>query len=262
MGPGSTGVVSIETCIGWCANDRGSHLSRPRCGGGGSPGTQLGRRCRRVRRRRSPSVVGGARRPRDGRAVDGAQRTLVGVHRPQPLAVLRCPVAAANVHRAGLVAGVHVLLCHRGGALAPCRKGADPAAGLLAVRASPGIPRDHHHRVHRVVSRLAAGFGMRVDLRDLHLAGVEHDIRVLPIADRPTQGSRRGIPAVAAVTMAAVLAGRPAQRGDPAGLERHDEFRRGLVFPHRVGSLERQQPQVRPARDRRLRRSLPATRET
>ena len=95
---------------------------------------------------------------------------------------------------------------------------------------------------------------MRVDFRDLHLPSVEHDVRVLPIADRPTPRSRRGIPAFAAITVAAILAGRPAQRGDPAGLERHDEFRRGLVFPHRVGSLERQQSQVRPARDRRLRR--------
>src|ERR1700741_3197491 len=59
---------------------------------------------------------------------------------------------------------------------------------------------------------------------------MEHDVRVLPIADRPTPRFRRGIPAVAAIPLAAVLAGRSAQRDDPAGLERHDEFRRGWVF--------------------------------
>ena len=54
-----------------------------------------------------------------------------------------------------------------------------------------GFPRGHHYRVHRFVSRLAAGFGMRVDLRDLHLAGVEHDVQLLPLADRPCRHDAR-----------------------------------------------------------------------
>ena len=40
--------------------------------------------------------------------------------------------------------------------------------------------------LHRAVSRLRTGFGVRIDLRDLHLAGLEHDVRVLLLADLTT----------------------------------------------------------------------------
>ena len=41
------------------------------------------------------------------------------------------------------------------------------------------------HRVHQPVPRLGARPGVRVHLRHLHLDGVEHDVRVLPLADLP-----------------------------------------------------------------------------
>ena len=54
--------------------------------------------------------------------------------------------------------------------------------------------------------------------------------------------------------VAAVLEAGRAQRDDPAGLERDDELRWRLVLPGRVRGDQRQQPHLRPARYRQLRR--------
>ena len=60
--------------------------------------------------------------------------------------------------------------------------------------------------VHRAIPGLGAGSGMRIDLRDLHVAGVEHDVLVLPLPDHAAARARRGIAAAAALRLAAILA--------------------------------------------------------
>ena len=88
--------------------------------------------------------------------------------------------------------------------------------------------------VHRPVPGLDPRARVRVDLRHLHVAGVEHDVQLLPLADHPAARARRGGPDDAADEVAAVLAARRAELDDRAGLERDDELRRRLVLPGRL----------------------------
>ena len=62
------------------------------------------------------------------------------------------------------------------------REDPDPGARHPAIGADPRISVDHRHRLHRAVSGPAARRRMRRDLRDLHLAGLEHDVQRLPVA--------------------------------------------------------------------------------
>ena len=57
-----------------------------------------------------------------------------------------------------------------------------PALDILQSVPILGFLVDHRHRLHRAVSGPAARRRMRRDLRDLHLAGLEHDVQRVPVA--------------------------------------------------------------------------------
>ena len=61
----------------------------------------------------------------------------------------------------------------------------DPGAGHLPVDADPGLLVDHGGGVHRLVPGLLSGPGLRGHLRHLHVAGLEHDVQLLPVAHHP-----------------------------------------------------------------------------
>ena len=119
---------------------------------------------------------------------------------------------------------------HRGGTAAARAEGDAAGSGHPAVGADPRILVGDDHGLHRTVPRVCARTGVRVDLRDLHLAGLEYDLRVLSQSFQPTARPRRGRQELETLTLATILASGCAKRHDSPGLERHDEFWRRLVF--------------------------------
>ena len=174
---------------------------------------------------------------------------------PARLPVYALRSLAADVHRA-VPLGRSSRSCTALRPLASRRaeKVLDPAARHPAVGADPGFLAVIVTFFIAPVPALDRRARVRGDLRDLHVAGVEHDVQLLPLADQPAARARRGRAAHAADEVGAVLEPRRARLDDRAGVERDDELRRRMVLPHRVGGDHRQQPLVRAARHRQLRR--------
>ena len=81
---------------------------------------------------------------------------------------------------------------------------------------------------------------MRGDLRDLHVAGLEHDVQPVSILHRRAARSARSRAHVSPDTMAELLAARSALRDAAAHLEHDDVGVRRLVLRRRFGSTDRQ----------------------
>src|SRR6185437_9459217 len=111
---------------------------------------------------------------------------------------------------------------------------------------------DHRDRVYRAVPRTAPWGRMRRDLRDLYLAGLEHDVQPVPVVPHRAGRADRGSTDVSAVRMAAVLAARGAAWHAAADLE-HDDVGVGrLVLRRRLGGDHGVGPVDPVARDRIL----------
>ena len=180
---------------------------------------------RRAVRAAAPRAVGhrARSRPADvGRDLD----------RSGALAVLRVAVAARGCSSRSVLSVVFTFVY--GTAAARSRRAEKVLIPLLDILQSVPILGFLSITVtvlHRAVPALAPRLGVRVDLRDLHVAGVEHDVQLLPLADHPAPRARRSGAADAAHEVGAVLEARRARLDDRAGLERDDELRRRLVLP-------------------------------
>ena len=133
-------------------------------------------------------------------------------------------------------------------------KTADPGARHSAVGADPGLSLDHRDRVRRAVSGQPAWLRMRRDLRDLHLAGLEHDVQPVPIVPRRADGSARGGAHVPPDAVAEFLAARSALRHAATDLE-HDDVGVGrLVLRGGLRGDQRRRPRRQAAGHRLLHR--------
>ena len=100
---------------------------------------------------------------------------------------------------------------HGGGPPASSGEGAGSDPRHPAVDPHPGIPASRAHLLHQGVPGQPARPRGRLDLRHLHLAGVEHDLQLLPLADLPADRARRGGSDVPADQVATVLEARRAR---------------------------------------------------
>ena len=134
------------------------------------------------------------------------------------------------------------------------REDPDPGARHPAIGADPRLSVDHRDRFHRALPGPAARRRMRRDLRDLHLAGLEHDVQRLPVAAHRAGRADRGGAHVPPVAVAAVLAARSAAC-DPVTRLEHDDVGVGrLVLCRRLRGDHRRRPHDPAARHRLLHR--------
>ena len=182
--------------------------------------------------------AGGPRAGRLGRLGDGRalpiRRRAADQPRPVAAAGIRAAHGAAHGRGADRLAGLQPRLCRAGGKEPARRENPDPGARHSAIGADPRLSVDHGDRVYRAVPGPAARGRMRRDLRDLHLAGLEHDVQPVPVAAHGAGRSDRGGADVSPVGLAAILAaGSAACRPEP-GLE-HDDVGFGrLVLCRRL----------------------------
>ena len=136
----------------------------------------------------------------------------------------------ADVHRLCGGAPVHLHLRLHRGQECPRAQGHAAAAGHSAVGARAGISLHHGDRLPGAVSGQPARSRVRQHLRHLHGAGLEHDVRLLSLADHHSgraAGSRLRLPDE---PLAALHQGRVAVVGDRPDVELDDELRRRLVL--------------------------------
>ena len=189
---------------------------------------RLGRRHRHPRRLRAAVAAAGSERRHAGsfrRTASPAALARRHLH-----SLLHRADGVADVHCLCGGAAFHVLLrLHRSEERARAQ-GDAPAARHPAVGARARVSVGHRHRVPGVVPRQSSRRRVRKHIRDLHGAGVEHDVRLLPFADhhsgRPA-GSRLGLPDE---SLAAVHQGRSPVVRDRPHVELDDELRRRLVL--------------------------------
>ena len=166
--------------------------------------------------RRAAAGARGDRADRLGR--HGDERALSdrrgSADQPRPVAAagIRAAHGAAHGLRARRLAGLQPRLCGARGQEPAGRKDPDPGARHPAIGADPRLSVDHRDRLHRAFPGPAARRRMRRDLRDLHLASLEHDVQRLPVAAHRAGRADRGGADVPPVALAAVLAARSAAR--------------------------------------------------
>ena len=184
--------------------DTDAHLPHP--WRAGAPRRQQGRRRGGVRRRRGAAMADCPAGAWHCRPMDGGDGTRDGVNRPGQFpyyaarSLLRMFAALAlSLVFTFIYATAAARYAAREKVMLPILDilQSVPILGFLVGRRSPGSSR------YFLVRSWA---GMRIDLRDLHVAGLEYDIRVLPLADLAAARARRGRPAAAAITLAAILA--------------------------------------------------------
>jgi len=153
---------------------------------------------------------------------------------PRPLAVAGVRAAHGSAHGCGThrLAGLQPRLRSTCRQEPPGRKNHDPGARHPAIGADPRLSIDHRDWVHRALSRPAARRRMRRDLRDLHLAGLEHDLQRLPVATYGADGTDRSGTDVPSLALATVLAARSAACDPLARLE-HDDVGLGRLVLRR-----------------------------
>ncbi len=189
---------------------------------------RLDRRRRDRRRVRAAAHRRDARRRHAGAVRRAPSAGALARHRVD--SVLHGAHGAADVHRIRRVAAVHARLGLRRGEESPRADRHAAHDRHPPVGAGAGVPVDHGDRVHRPLSGKPAGRRVREHLRDLHRAGVEHDVRVLSLDDHGAGGSAGGRDRVPAQSLAALLQRGAALVVDRARLELDDELRRRLVL--------------------------------
>ena len=166
----------------------------------------------------------------DGARIDGRFARLYAV------AVLCLAHDVAHVRRHRRLAGLHFRLrdaCRQ----KPARRARPHSiARRPAIGTDPRLSVFHGDLFSWAFSGLDLGRRMRGDLRDFHLAGLEHGLFLLPVAPRRPPRPDRGCAWFRAFVVAAVLATRNALRDARANLE-HDDVDVGrLVFRRRIRS--------------------------
>ena len=104
------------------------------------------------------------------------------------------------------------------------------AAGHSPVGSGAGISLHHSDRVPGAFSREPARGRVREHLRHLYRAGVEHDVRLLPLAHHHPRGAAGSGVGLQAQSLAAVHQGRAPVVGDRPDVELDDELWRRLVL--------------------------------
>ena len=109
--------------------------------------------------------------------------------------------------RAGLLAAVQLRVRRRWPrASAAPKRCMVPMLDILQSVPDPGFPGHRHRPLHRAVPRQPARRRMRGDLRDLHLAGLEHGVQPVPVDAHGAARTGGGGARVPAVRVAALLA--------------------------------------------------------
>ena len=195
-------------------------------------GARLALRLDRRGRRPDRLRVAVAARGPDGRHARALRRAApaAAFSRRSADSLLHRAHGVADVHRLCGGAPVYLHLRLRRGQEYPRAQGHAAAAGHSAVGARAGISLRHGDRLPGAVSGQSAGSRVRQHLRHLYGAGVEHDVRLLSLADHHSgraAGSRLRLPNE---PLAALHESRIARLGDRPDVELDDELRRRLVL--------------------------------